>query len=71
MTLTCSSLFGARVQPTLEFRYEELLYQGKTVGVLTIPKQPRAFYAASPLGSVQPNIVYVRRGSSNVEKLEP
>lgn len=52
----------ARVRPPLEFNYEEFLYQGKTVGVLTIPEQQRSFYATSPLGSVQPNIVYVRRG---------
>lgn len=61
----------AKVRPTLEFHYEELLYRGKTVGVLTVPKQPRAFYASSPLGSVQPNIVYVRRGSSNAEAEPP
>lgn len=61
----------SKVRPTLDFHYEEVLYQGKTVGILTIPKQTRPFYATSPLGPVQANVVYVRRGSSNVEAEPP
>lgn len=61
----------SKVRPPLDFHYEEVLYQGRTVGILTIPKQTRPFYATSPLGQVQANVVYVRRGSSNVEAEPP
>jgi hypothetical protein len=58
---------NGKVKPKLTFRYEEHLYEGKTVGVITIPKQKRPFYLANPYGKIKSNVVYVRRGSSTDE----
>lgn len=56
-----------KVKPKLTFKYEEHLYQGKTVGVITIPKQKRTFHLEHPYGKLKSNVVYVRRGSSTDE----
>lgn len=58
---------NGKVKPKLTFRYEEHLYEGKTVGVITIPKQKRPFYLANAYGKIKSNVVYVRRGSSTDE----
>ncbi len=58
---------NGKVKPKLTFHYEERLYEGKTVGVISIPKQKRPFYLTSPFGKLKSNIVYVRRGSSTDE----
>lgn len=58
---------NGKVKPKLTFRYEEHLYEGKTVGVITIPKQKRPFYLANAYGKLKSNVVYVRRGSSTDE----
>lgn len=58
---------NVKVKPKLTFRYEEQLYEGKTVGVITIPKQKRPFYLANAYGKIKSNVVYVRRGSSTDE----
>jgi hypothetical protein len=62
---------NSKVKPKLTFRYEEHLYEDKTVGVITIPKQKRAFYLATPYGKLKSNVVYVRRGSSTDEAEPP
>lgn len=62
---------NSKIKPKLEFRYEERLYEGKLIGVITIPKQPRPFYLAKPYGALKSNIVYVRRGSSTDEAEPP
>jgi Putative DNA-binding domain len=62
---------NGKVRPKLTFRYEEHLYEGKTVGVISIPKQKRAFYLAHPYGKLKSNVVYVRRGSSTDEAEPP
>lgn len=61
----------AKVKPKLMFSYEEHLYEGKTIGVITIPKQKRAFYLAHAYGKLKSNVVYVRRGSSTGEAEPP
>ena len=58
---------NSKVKPKLTFRYEEHLYEEKTIGVIIIPKQKRPFYLASPYGKLKSNVVYVRRGSSTDE----
>jgi hypothetical protein len=58
---------NGKVKPKLTFRYEEHLYEGKTVGVISIPKQKRPFYLANAYGKIKSNVVYVRRGSSTDE----
>lgn len=61
---------NSKVKPKLTFRYEEHLYEGKTVGVIVIPKQKRPFFIANPYGKLKSNVAYVRRGSST-EEAEP
>lgn len=61
---------NSKVKPKLTFRYEEHLYEGKTVGVISIPKQKRPFFIAYPYGKLKNNVAYVRRGSST-EEAEP
>ncbi|WP_060477704.1 MULTISPECIES: AlbA family DNA-binding domain-containing protein [Pseudomonas] len=58
---------NSKVKPKLTFSYEEHLYEGKTVGIIIIPKQKRPFYLTSPYGKLKSNVVYVRRGSSTDE----
>lgn len=58
---------NGKVKPKLTFRYEEHLYEDKTIGVIIIPKQKRPFYVTSAYGKVKSNVVYVRRGSSTDE----
>lgn len=58
---------NSKVKPKLTFRYEEHLYEDKTIGVIIIPKQKRPFYVTSAYGKVKSNVVYVRRGSSTDE----
>ncbi|WP_207951325.1 helix-turn-helix domain-containing protein, partial [Cupriavidus sp. L7L] len=60
-----------KVKPKLTFKYEEHLHEGKTVGVITIPKQKRPFYLAHAYGKLKSNVVYVRRGSSTDEAEPP
>jgi hypothetical protein len=60
-----------KVKPKLTFKYEEHIYESKTVGVVTIPKQKRAFYLAHAYGKLKSNVVYVRRGSSTDEAEPP
>ncbi|SDX98059.1 hypothetical protein SAMN03159474_04351 [Pseudomonas sp. NFACC08-1] len=58
---------NSKVKPKLTFRYEEHLYEERTVGIIIIPKQKRPFYLASAYGKLKSNVVYVRRGSSTDE----
>lgn len=58
---------NSKVKPQLTFSYEEHLYEGKTIGIISIPKQKRPFYLTSAYGKLKSKIVYVRRGSSTAE----
>lgn len=58
---------NSKVKPKLTFRYEEHLYDGKTVGLISIPKQKRPFFIGNAYGKLKSNVVYVRRGSSTDE----
>ena len=62
---------NSKVHPKLTFHYEEHVYQSRTVGLLTIPKQKRPFYLANGYGKLKSNVVYVRRGSSTDEAGPP
>lgn len=57
---------ASKVNKPLEFKYEVRPYQGKTIGVLTIPKQARPFFSQEAYGKVQKGVVYLRRGSSTM-----
>lgn len=61
----------SKVKPKLTFSYEEHVYEGKTVGVVKIPKQKRPFYLSHPYGKLKSNVVYVRRGSTTDEAEPP
>ncbi|HBS6722256.1 TPA: ATP-binding protein [Klebsiella pneumoniae] len=58
---------NGKVKPKLTFSYEEHLYEGKTIGIISIPKQKRPFYLTNAYGKLKSNVVYVRRGSSTDE----
>lgn len=57
----------SKVDPSLEFQYEERLFDGKHVAILTVPKQARPFAPNKDYGKIKKNAVYVRRGSSTAE----
>ena len=58
---------SGKVKPKMMFSYEEHLYEGRTVGLISIPKQMRPFFISNPYGKLKSNVVYVRRGSSTDE----
>lgn len=58
---------NSKVGSFLNFRYEEMMYEGKRIAVISIPQQQRPFSIATQYGKVRSNIVYVRRGSATVE----
>jgi len=49
------------------FSYVPFDYDGKAVGIIHIPLQPRPVYLKKKFGKLKANIVYIRRGSSTVE----
>lgn len=53
-----------KLETKLVFKYEEQLFDGKRIAVITVPKQPRPFYLTKKYGNLDANTVYVRRGSS-------
>lgn len=57
----------SKVDSVLEFQYEERLFDGEHVAIITIPKQARPFAPNRDYGKLKKNAVYVRRGSSTDE----
>lgn len=53
-----------KLETKLIFKYEERLFDGKHVAVISIPKQQRPFYLKKDYGRLTKETVYVRRGSS-------
>jgi hypothetical protein len=53
-----------KLESKLEFRYEERIFEGKHIAVISIPKQPRPFYLKKGFGKLDREKVYIRRGSS-------
>ena len=53
-----------KLETKLHFRYEERIFDGKHVAVISIPKQPRPFYLIKSYGKLTKETVYVRRGSA-------
>ncbi|RWD69249.1 ATP-binding protein [Mesorhizobium sp.] len=54
----------AKLESNLEFRYEEGLFKGQRIAVISIPKQPRPFYLKRDYGKLDKDAVYIRRGSA-------
>lgn len=55
---------NGKLETKLEFRYEERLFDGKHIAVISIPKQQRPFYLKKSYGKLSKEEVYVRRGSA-------
>lgn len=55
---------NSKLNSNLEFRYEEGMFGGQHIAVITIPQQRRPFYLKKDYGNVRKDTVYVRRGSS-------
>lgn len=55
---------NSKTNRPVEFSYIPLRYDDKAIGVISIPLQSRPVYILKNCGKVNPNIVYVREGSS-------
>ncbi|AOO57155.1 helix-turn-helix domain-containing protein [Klebsiella pasteurii] len=55
---------NGKLETKLTFRYEEGLFDGKHIAVISIPKQQRPLYLKKDFGKLLKDTVYVRRGSS-------
>ena len=55
---------NGKLETKLNFRYEERLFDGKHVALISIPKQQRPFYLKKDYGKLFKEVVYVRRGSA-------
>lgn len=55
---------NSKTNRDVKFSYQAFPYDGKSFGIITIPKQKRPFYAKKDFGNVKANEVYYRRGSS-------
>ncbi len=64
---TLQQFVRSKIDPLLEFQYEERLFNGKHVAVITIPKQARPFVPKQDFGKLKKNVALVRRGSSTDE----
>lgn len=53
-----------KLESKLVFQYEEQMFDGKCIAVITIPKQSRPFYTNKAYGKVEAHTIYLRRGSS-------
>ncbi|WP_243042908.1 AlbA family DNA-binding domain-containing protein [Dyella sedimenti] len=53
-----------KLESKLDFRYEERMFKGRHIAVISIPKQPRPFYLKKPFANLLKDTVYIRRGSS-------
>lgn len=51
----------------IQFSYRTIPYNGKTIGLYSIPVQDRPAYIVKRFGKVKADTVYVRRGSSTTE----
>jgi hypothetical protein len=56
-----------KTQRPLKFSYYPAQLQGKAVGVIEIPVQPRPIHLRQDFGKLRANTVYMRRGSSTGE----
>jgi hypothetical protein len=57
----------SKIDPLLEFQYEERLFNGKHIAIITIHKQTRPFAPKQDFGKLKKNVALVRRGSSTDE----
>lgn len=55
---------NGKLETKLDFRYEERLFDGKHIAVISIPRQQRPFYLKKNYGKLSKEEVYIRRGSA-------
>lgn len=55
---------NAKTNRPIDFRYIAFSYAGLQLGIITIALQARPLYLRSRYGSLEPGVVYIRRGSS-------
>lgn len=55
---------NSKTNRDVKFSYQAFPYDGRSFGIITIPKQKRPFYARKDFGIVKASEVYYRRGSS-------
>lgn len=58
---------NGKLNRPLHFSYRSVEYEGRILGLYTIPVQARPVYATKNIGKVKADTVYVRRGSSTAE----
>lgn len=56
---------NSKTNRPIEFAYEVVQYEGKSIGVIHIPLQNRPFFLTKQLGSIRAGEVWYRLGSSN------
>ena len=54
---------NSKTNRDINFSYQAFLYEGKSFGIITIPRQKRPFYAKKDFGMVKATEVYYRRAS--------
>lgn len=57
-------LVNSKTQRPIDFSYVAINHQDNQIGIIHIPVQQRPFYLKKSFGGLQPNVVYLRRGSS-------
>lgn len=55
---------NSKTNRSITFSYRAYPYEGKQIGIITIPKQERPFYVAKDYGKVHKHVVYYRQGTS-------
>ncbi|MDV2995922.1 MAG: hypothetical protein N4J56_005576 [Chroococcidiopsis sp. SAG 2025] len=58
---------NSKTQHPIEFSYRVYPFEGRQIGIITIPMQKRPVSVDKDYGKLRRNIVYVRRGSSTAE----
>lgn len=51
----------------LDFKYEPFEFEGKQIGIITIPIQKKPFFLKQKYGRVEAEVVYIRRGDATVK----
>jgi hypothetical protein len=58
---------NSKTNAPVDFSYAPAELEGHSIGVIRLPVQQRPRYLVRPFGGLQPNVVYVRRGSATVQ----
>lgn len=64
---TFQQIFNSKSNKPCKFSYETYTYQKLIFGIFKIPVQDRPIYLKKKFGTLKPDVVYIRRGSSTSE----